>query len=138
MKYDCSYFEGHIPCKPNKIFDVQCDNCSHYDKDTAAIINLNTNESLLNEIYKLSNFTKKETVKELPNISVKATRILFIKLGHVKGSQMVDMKLSNEKLIERGTKMVKASTGLNDIEAKELLLKHKSVREAIINYETPR
>ena len=66
------------------------------------------------------------------------TTILFIKLGHVKGSQMVDMKLSNEKLIERGTKMVKASTGLNDIEAKELLLKHKSVREAIINYETPR
>jgi N-acetylmuramic acid 6-phosphate etherase len=50
----------------------------------------------------------------------------------------VDMKLSNEKLIERGTKMVKASTGLNDIDAKELLLKHKSVREAIINYETPR
>ena len=66
------------------------------------------------------------------------TTILFIKLGHVKGSQMVDMKLSNEKLIERGTKMVKASTGLNDIEAKALLLKHQSVREAIINYETPR
>jgi len=66
------------------------------------------------------------------------TTILFIKLGHVKGSQMVDMKLSNEKLIERGTKMVKASTGLNEIEAKALLLKHKSVREAIISYETHR
>jgi N-acetylmuramic acid 6-phosphate etherase len=64
--------------------------------------------------------------------------ILNIKLGHVKGSQMVDMKLSNEKLIERGTKMVKASTGLNEIEAKALLLKHKSVREAIISYETQR
>ena len=66
------------------------------------------------------------------------TTILFIKLGHVKGSQMVDMKLSNEKLIERGTKMVKASTGLNEIEAKALLLKHKSVRAAIISYETHR
>ena len=64
------------------------------------------------------------------------TTILFIKLGHVKGSQMVDMKLSNEKLIERGTKMVQASTGLNEIEAKALLLEHKSVREAIIGYET--
>ena len=64
------------------------------------------------------------------------TTILFIKLGHVKGSQMVDMKLSNEKLIERGTKMVQASTGLNAIEAKALLLEHKSVREAIIGYET--
>ena len=66
------------------------------------------------------------------------TTILFIKLGHVKGSQMVDMKLSNDKLIERGTNMVKASTGLNEIEAKALLLKHKSVREAIISYETQR
>ena len=66
------------------------------------------------------------------------TTILFIKLGHVKGSQMVDMKLSNEKLIERGTKMVEASTGLNEIEAKALLLEHKSVREAIISYGTPR
>jgi heptosyltransferase-2 len=83
VKYDCSYFEGHIPCKPNKNYDVQCDNCSHYDKDTAAIINLDTNESLLNEVYKLSNFTKKETLKELPNISTKATRILFIKLGAI-------------------------------------------------------
>ena len=66
------------------------------------------------------------------------TTILFIKLGNVKGSHMVDMKLSNEKLIERGTKMVEASTGLNEIEAKALLLEHKSVREAIISYGTPR
>ena len=66
------------------------------------------------------------------------TTILFIKLGNVKGSHMVDMKLSNEKLIERGTKMVEASTGLNEIEAKALLIEHKSVREAIISYGNPR
>jgi N-acetylmuramic acid 6-phosphate etherase len=66
------------------------------------------------------------------------TTILFIKLGNVKGSQMVDMKLSNEKLIERGTKMVQASTGLNEIEAKALLLEHQSVRKAIIGYKTQR
>jgi N-acetylmuramic acid 6-phosphate etherase len=66
------------------------------------------------------------------------TTILFIKLGNVKGSQMVDMKLSNEKLIERGTKMVQASTGLNEVEAKALLLEHQSVRKAIIGYKTQR
>jgi N-acetylmuramic acid 6-phosphate etherase len=64
------------------------------------------------------------------------TTILFIKSGHVKGSQMVDMKLSNEKLIERGTKMIQASTGLNKIEAKAILLKHKSVRDAILRFKT--
>ena len=42
VKYDCSHFEGHIPCKPNKEFDVQCDDCSHYDKNTSSIINLDT------------------------------------------------------------------------------------------------
>ena len=63
------------------------------------------------------------------------TTILFIKLGNVEGSQMVDMKLSNKKLVERGTKMVQDSTGLNDLEAKDLLLKHHSVRNAILGFK---
>ena len=33
---------------------------------------------------------------------------LMIKLGHVKGNRMVDMQLSNEKLVDRGAKMVAA------------------------------
>ena len=49
---------------------------------------------------------------------------------------MVDMKLSNEKLIERGTKMVQASTGLNKVKAKAILLEHKSVRDAILSFKT--
>lgn len=63
------------------------------------------------------------------------TTISFIKLGHVKGSSMVDMKLSNKKLIERGTKMVMESTGLVEAEALALLLKNKSVRQAVISFE---
>jgi len=63
------------------------------------------------------------------------TTISFIKLGHVKGSSMVDMKLSNKKLIERGTKMVMGSTGLAEAEALALLLKNKSVRQAVISFE---
>ena len=84
VKYDCSFFEGHIPCKPNKKFDVQCDNCSHYEKDPSSIINLDSNVSLLKKIYQLSNFTKKEIkVNEVINISTKGTKILFIKLGAI-------------------------------------------------------
>ena len=46
VKYDCRHFEGHIPCKPNKQFDVQCDDCLHYDPSALAITFLDTKESL--------------------------------------------------------------------------------------------
>jgi ADP-heptose:LPS heptosyltransferase len=83
VKYDCSHFEGHIPCKPNKKFDVQCDNCSHYDKDRSAIINLDTQEALLKEIYNICDFTTKNGALEKPIISANVTKILFIKLGAI-------------------------------------------------------
>lgn len=61
---------------------------------------------------------------------------VMIKLGRVKGNKMVDMQLSNNKLVDRGTKMVMKNTGLEDYEtAKALLLKHGSVRKATENYK---
>lgn len=61
---------------------------------------------------------------------------VMIKLGRVKGNKMVDMQLSNHKLVDRGTKMVMKNTGLEDYEkAKELLLKYGSVRKATENYK---
>lgn len=55
----------------------------------------------------------------------------MIKLGRVKGNKMVDMQLSNNKLVDRGTRMVMRNTGITDYEiAKELLLQHGSVRKA--------
>ena len=83
VKYDCSHFEGHIPCKPNKQFDVQCDNCSHYGKDTSSIINLDTQKALLKEIYNICDFTTKNGAFKKPIISASVTRILFIKLGAI-------------------------------------------------------
>ena len=62
------------------------------------------------------------------------TTITMIQLGHVKGSQMVDMKLSNKKLIERGTKMVAEATGLRNDEAMKLLLEQGSVRSAVNSF----
>ena len=55
----------------------------------------------------------------------------MIQLGRVKGNKMVDMQLSNNKLVDRGTRMVMESLQISENEANELLLKHGSVRKAI-------
>lgn len=59
---------------------------------------------------------------------------IMILLGRVKGNRMVDMQLSNEKLVDRGTRMVMEATGLEETQAHELLLKHGSVRAAVDAY----
>lgn len=56
---------------------------------------------------------------------------VMIKLGRVKGNKMVDMQLSNVKLVDRGTKMVAEETGLAYEQANKLLLVHGSVRAAV-------
>jgi N-acetylmuramic acid 6-phosphate etherase len=60
---------------------------------------------------------------------------VMIKLGRVKGNKMVDMQLSNNKLLERGTLMVVQQTGLDYQLAKQLLNECGSVRTAIEKYK---
>ncbi len=60
---------------------------------------------------------------------------VMIKLGRVKDNKMVDMQLSNHKLVDRGTQMVMKNTGITDYEqAKALLLQYGSVRKATEHY----
>lgn len=59
---------------------------------------------------------------------------VMIRLGRVKDNRMVDMQLTNEKLVDRGTRMVMEQTHLTYEEAKAMLLKHKSVRNAVANF----
>jgi N-acetylmuramic acid 6-phosphate etherase len=62
---------------------------------------------------------------------------VMIQLGHVKGNRMVDMQLSNDKLVDRGTNMVMEATGLSYEKASELLLEHGSVRKAVaVHFQT--
>jgi N-acetylmuramic acid 6-phosphate etherase len=56
---------------------------------------------------------------------------LMIKLGHVQGNRMIDMQLSNQKLIERGVQMIVGSLGVNKEQAKALLEEHGSVRAVL-------
>lgn len=62
------------------------------------------------------------------------TTSLMIKLGRVVGNKMVDMQLTNQKLVKRGTLMIMKDLQIDEQKAKELLLKYKSVRNAIENY----
>ena len=57
---------------------------------------------------------------------------VMIHLGHVKGNHMVDMQLTNAKLVHRGTRMILNETGMGNYEAaRELLLRYGSVRAAV-------
>ncbi len=59
---------------------------------------------------------------------------VMIKLNKVKGNKMVDMQLSNNKLVERGTKMIMKALEISEDSARALLLEYKSVREVIQNH----
>jgi len=56
---------------------------------------------------------------------------VMIQLGHVQGNKMVDMQLSNHKLVLRAIMMVREATGISEEMAADLLEKHGSVRNAI-------
>lgn len=59
----------------------------------------------------------------------------MIQLGKVKGNKMVDMQLSNDKLVDRGTKMIMEELDIEYDFAKKLLLEYGSVRNAVTNYK---
>jgi len=62
------------------------------------------------------------------------TTSTMIKLGRVKGNRMVNMQLTNKKLIDRGTKMIMEETSLDYETAQNLLLLHGSVKKAVDAY----
>ncbi len=59
----------------------------------------------------------------------------MIKIGRVKGNKMVDMQLSNDKLVDRGTRMLVEELQISTEQASDLLKKHGSVRNAIQNFQ---
>tara|TARA_R110002012_G_scaffold321191_3_gene547972 strand:- start:13490 stop:14302 length:813 start_codon:yes stop_codon:yes gene_type:complete len=56
---------------------------------------------------------------------------LMIKIGRVKGNKMVNMQLSNDKLVDRGTRYIVEGLGISYEEAAKLLKTHGSVKKAI-------
>jgi len=64
------------------------------------------------------------------------TTTTMIQLGKVKGNKMVDMQLSNSKLVDRGVKMIMGEIPVSYEEGLELLNTHGSVRKAVNYYLT--
>jgi N-acetylmuramic acid 6-phosphate etherase len=58
----------------------------------------------------------------------------MIKMGRVKGNKMVNMQLTNKKLIERGTRMIVEELHIQSEAAKILLLQYGSVKHALESY----
>jgi N-acetylmuramic acid 6-phosphate etherase len=62
---------------------------------------------------------------------------VMIQLGRVEDNKMVNMQLTNEKLVDRGTKMVMERTGMRDYDkAKQILLQFGSVKKAVESQKT--
>jgi N-acetylmuramic acid 6-phosphate etherase len=62
------------------------------------------------------------------------TTSTMIRLGRVKGNKMVNMQLTNQKLIRRGTRMISDELGLDPETSRKLLILHGSVKKAIDAY----
>lgn len=61
------------------------------------------------------------------------TTTTMVQLGKVKGNKMIDMQLSNDKLVERALKIIMNELNIPKHEATDLLLKYKSIRQSIEN-----
>ncbi|MGE8242268.1 MAG: N-acetylmuramic acid 6-phosphate etherase, partial [Sphingobacterium sp.] len=60
---------------------------------------------------------------------------VMIQLGRVKGNKMVDMQLSNHKLVGRGVRIIMDQTGATEEDAAALLEQFGNVRQAIEAYQ---
>ena len=61
---------------------------------------------------------------------------VMIKLGRVRGNKMVDMQLSNKKLVTRAVQMIMTELKVNEELAEKLLKEHKSIRKAIDTFNS--
>lgn len=62
---------------------------------------------------------------------------VMIRLGRVKGNRMVNMQLTNQKLVDRGARMLMDELGVSYDQARHLLLMYGSVQEAVDRYKNP-
>jgi len=56
---------------------------------------------------------------------------VMIQLGRVKGNKMIDMQMSNHKLVKRGVQMLMDELKIDENAAEKLLHEHKSVRKVM-------
>jgi N-acetylmuramic acid 6-phosphate etherase len=118
-------------CKTNKI-PTGCITCNP-GSPISLISNYPIEVMVGPEVITGSSRMKAGTAQKLILNMISSTTM--IKIGKVVGNKMVDMQLSNVKLVDRANKMVMNALNISSVDASKLLAKHKSVRLAIENFK---
>ncbi len=120
---------GLIDCAKNNVLTgcICCNTNTTIGNASAFPIEVEVGPEVVTGSTRMKSGTAQKLILNMISTSV------MIKLGHVEGSKMVDMQLSNHKLIERGIRMIMERTDLSEAQAKDLLLKWGNVREALNN-----
>ena len=108
---------------------ISCNNDSLISKEADFPIEIVVGPEFLTGSTRMKAGTSQKLVLNMISTAV------MIQLGKVHGNKMVDMQLSNKKLVERGIKMVMDELNIDKSIAEKLLLEHKSVRAAILAYK---
>ena len=118
-------------CKKNKIYTglLTSNNDTKAEKYAVSIIRTSLGPEVITGSTRMKSGTAQKLILNMISTS------LMIKMGRVKGNKMVDMKLSNSKLIKRGERFLQDELGIDSDEAKKLLEKTKSVRDSIKLYK---
>ena len=118
-------------CNKNKI-PTGCITCNH-GSPISKISNYPIEVGVGPEVITGSSRMKAGTAQKLILNMISTT--VMIKMGRIKGNKMVDMQLSNKKLVNRGTLMLMTQLNITEKKAKLLLSEYKSVRHAIKNFK---
>ncbi len=105
---------------------ITCSNNSLISKEANFPIELSVGPEFLTGSTRMKAGTSQKMVLNMITTSV------MIQLGKVKGNKMVDMQLSNKKLVQRGVEMIVEALHIDEKLAGELLQKHKSVRAVLL------
>lgn len=118
---------GLKKCFKNKIFTacIICNQKMEISKYANITINLLVGPEFITGSTRMKSGTAQKLTLNMISTSV------MIKLGHILNNEMIDMKINNNKLEDRGIKMIVKHCRVNEKKAKYLLKKHKSVRETI-------
>jgi len=117
-------------CNSNNIITgcITCNQSSPLSKTAKYPIEITVGSEFLTGSSRMKAGTAQKLVLNMISTST------MIQLGKVKGNKMVDMQLSNSKLIQRGINMITEELNISNTQAKKLLLEYKNVRTAINNY----
>ena len=122
---------GLRQCKENSIFTglLTCNKNPEASRYADKVIETIVGPEVVTGSTRMKSGTAQKLVLNMISTS------LMIKLGKVKGNKMVDMKLSNLKLIDRGVRFVSDELKIDYNKAKKLLKESSSVREVIEKYK---